>query len=134
MGVEMKIGLRAGAVVCAAACLASCMSSRLLSYGTELSDAVVRLGPAAFSVYVHPEDDTLLIQRGIGQASAVDGVALIRIVGEQFLEPVDCDLGPIAPIASGSWEAKFACPAGTDLRALAANQRAALRAGQPITP
>ena len=114
--------------------LAGCGTGRLLSYGGQLSDASVRLGPAQFSVYVHPSDDTLLIQRAISQTSSTDGAALIGIVAEQFLEPVGCTHGPAASIAAGSWEVPFDCPDSIDLRSLVADQRQNLRAGASIQP
>ncbi len=116
----------------AGASLAGCGTGRLLSYGTELGDAVVRMGPAAFSVYVHPTDDTLLIQRGTAQTSAADGPVIIGLVADQFLAPTGCTSSSPTLLTAGSWEAGFQCPAGVDLRALAASQRVALRAAQPI--
>lgn len=122
------------AVVTGALLLGGCGTGRLLSYGGELSDAVVRMGPAAFSVYVHPTDDTLLIQRRIAQTSSDDGAALIRIVATQFLAPVECSVGNVSLITFGSWEASFSCPPDVDLRALVQQQRAALSAGTPLHP
>ena len=112
--------------------LGGCASSRMLSYGMELGDAVVRLGPAAFSVYIHPQDDTLMIQRGTAQANTVDSPQLIQIVGTTFLEPTGCSMSTPSLIGPGTWEAAYVCPPSIDLRQLAADQRATLRAGQPI--
>lgn len=118
----------------AALALSGCGAGRLLSYGGELSDAVVRMGPAAFSVYVHPKDDTLLIQRRMMQTSNTDGPELIRIAASQFLAPVECTASNVALIGPGSWEASFACPLGVDLRSLVRDQRTALQAGAPLHP
>ncbi|MET4683911.1 hypothetical protein [Brevundimonas faecalis] len=115
--------------------LGGCASTgRLLSYGVELSDALLRMGHAQFSIYVHPKDDTLLIQRRVMQTSNYDGQELIRIAAAQFLEPVDCTVTEVRLIAPGGWEAGFACPAGVDLRALVQQQRAALQTGAPLHP
>lgn len=112
--------------------LGGCGAGRMLSYGSELSDAVVRMGPAAFSVYVHPKDDTLLIQRRVAQTGSNDGPELIRIVASQFLASVECSASNVAFIGPGSWEASFACPPGVDLRTLVRDQRTALQAGASL--
>ncbi|MGH6978829.1 MAG: hypothetical protein ACRED4_06025 [Brevundimonas sp.] len=106
----------------------------MLSYGTELSDAVVRMGPAAFSVYIHPKEDTLLIQRRMSQTSAHDGPQIIAIAAQTFLDPIRCQAGSTRSLGPGSWETTFTCPASVDVRALAAAQRADLQAGTPIHP
>ena len=118
-----------------AAALAGCAGTgRMLSYGTELSDAVVRMGPAAFSVYIHPKEDTLLIQRRLSQTSGHDGPQLITIAAQTFLDPIRCQAGSTRSLGPGSWETTFTCPASVDIRALAAAQRANLQAGTPIHP
>lgn len=121
-------------VVLAATVLSGCGTSRLLSYGGQLSDAKVELGAAAFSVYVHPKDDTLLIQRRFGQTTNLDGPELIGIVASQFLQPIECSVGNVERIAPGSWEASFSCPSSVDIRRLVAAQRGDLQSGAPIKP
>ncbi|WP_453978584.1 hypothetical protein [Brevundimonas sp. Marseille-Q4549] len=126
---------RLGFAVTAALMIAGCASTgRMLSYGTDLSDAVVRMGPAAFSIYIHPKDDTLLIQRRMMQTSAHDGPELITIAAQTFLDPIGCTAGPSASLGPGSWETTFSCPSSVDIRTLARQQRAALQSGTPIHP
>lgn len=124
--------MRVALAAAAALTVAGCGTGRLLSYGTQMSDAVVRMGPAAFSVYVHPKDDTLLIQRRVMQTTNHDSAELIRIAGTQFVQPVGCSITEVRSIAAGSWEAGFACPPDVDLRALASEQRAQLQAGASL--
>jgi len=124
-----------GITVAGALALSGCAGTgRLMSYGTDMADALVRMGPAAFSVYVHPADDTLMLQRRMSQTSNSDGPALITIAAQTFLDPVGCTAGSATPLAPGTWEVPFTCPAAVDIRALAQQQRAALRAGTPIHP
>lgn len=113
--------------------LAGCAGTgRMLSYGTELSDAVVRMGPAAFSVYIHPSENTLMLQRRISQTSNSDGPQLIKIAAQTFLDPIGCTAGPASMLSAGTWESSFTCPSDINIRALAQQQRTALQAGAPI--
>lgn len=114
--------------------LGACGTGRLLSYGGQTSDATVRLGPATFRVYVHPQDDTLLVQRALSQTTTNDSANLIGIVSDQFLAPVDCRREAPSLISAGSWEVPFTCPREVNLRALVAEQRDALKDGAPIQP
>lgn len=124
-----------GRVLISGLALAGCAGTgRMLSYGTDMADALVRMGPAAFSLYIHPEDETLMIQRRMSQTSNSDGPALITVAAQTFLDPVRCRAGAATPIAPGTWEVPFSCPAGVDVRALANEQRASLRSGEPIHP
>lgn len=109
-------------------------TGRMLSYGSEMSDAVVRMGPAAFSVYIHPKDDALMIQRRISQTSNSDGPELISIAAQTFLDPVGCSAGSTVPLGPGTWETRFICPSSVDIRALAHQQRSALQSGAPLHP
>lgn len=124
-----------GIALAGALALSGCAGTgRLMSYGTDMADALVRMGPAAFSVYVHPADDTLMLQRRMSQTSNSDGPELIAIAAQTFLDPVRCTAGSAAALAPGTWEVPFTCPTGVDIRALAQQQRTALRAGTPIHP
>lgn len=125
--------LRLGITIAASVALAGC-SGRILSYGGDLSDAQVRLGPASFSVYIHPKDDTLLIQRRMAQMAAQDGAEINRIVARTFLEPLNCTIGRAREVLPGSWEVSFSCPSTINVRRLAEEQRAALTTGEPIHP
>lgn len=117
--------------LCAA--LAGCGTGRLLSYGGELADAKTRLGQAEFQIYVHPTDRTLLIQRSLGQiAGGIDQSVEFTAAARSFVAPLECTVGPAQLISAGSFEAPYECPAGVDLPQIVAQQRAALRGGQPL--
>ena len=122
-------------VVCAVALgLASCAGTgRALSYGMDLADAKVLLGAAEFQIYVHPEDDTLLVQRSLKQiAGGQDSSVEFRAAGAQFIAPLGCQTASIQLLAAGTYEVAYTCPEGTDLRTTVASQRASLRAGASI--
>lgn len=121
-------------VVSLAGLMATGCSARLFTYGGDLSDAQVRLGPAAFSLYIHPKDDTFLIQRRISQSASRDGAEINRIVAETFVRPLGCTVGNVKELTLGSWEVKFSCPSNVDIRRLAQEQRGALATGEPIHP
>lgn len=120
--------------------------SRLMSYGSDLADARTSVDGRNFSLFIHPADDTILITRGtaaaLGQGVA-SGLTLNSIdltepkpvwmrAAQWLAEPAGCEVLDAYRIADASWEAPFRCPAGVDLRALAAAHRADLRDGQPL--
>lgn len=124
---------RAFTLALAAVMLTGC-SARLFTYGGDLADAMVRLGPASFSIYIHPNDDTLLIQRRMSQSVIRDGAEMVSIVARTFVEPLGCTVGPTKELLAGTSEVQFTCPSNIDIRRLAQEQRAALSAGKPIHP
>jgi len=127
----MRIRIILAAVLCAT--LAACGTGRLLSYGGELADAKVRLGDAEFQVYVHPKDETLLVQRSLGQISGGQDLSFeFQAAAARFLASVECRAGNATSISAGSFEVPYECDAGVELPQLVAQQRAALRAGQPL--
>lgn len=127
----MKIRAFVAAATCVA--LAGCGTGRLLSYGGQLADGKTRLGQAEFQIYVHPSDQTILIQRSFGQiAGGIDHPHEFTAAAQQFVAPVGCTVQPSQQISAGSFEAAYRCPDDIDLPSLVAQQRSALRAGQPL--
>jgi len=130
--------------------LAGCASlSRMAEYGSELADAKTTVEGRAYSLYVHPSEDALLIQRGAGAAMAqsmVEGATLNSVnmmepkpywrqAAEWLTEPLGCALVDLYTLDNRmTWEAPFDCPEGVDLRAKVVEQREALRSGEPIRP
>jgi hypothetical protein len=123
--------------------------SRLASYGSRMADAKVSVDGKAFSIWVHPADNDLLVQRALGAAMGqgfVSGLSLNSVnlmdpkpywkrAAELITAPLGCTVTDIYTLDNRtSWEAPYACPPGVDLRAKVAEQRAALRAGAPIRP
>jgi hypothetical protein len=96
-----------------------------------------------FVAYINPKLDTILLQPSMrelfGGAKVVDAWPIVywRHAAESFVGPVGCGISDVkhhgAP-HSESWEATFVCPAGVDLRGLAAAQRAGLMRGEPLHP
>lgn len=130
--------------------LGGCASySRLASYGNHLADANVYVDGKAYSIWVHPTDDDLLVQRGFAGAmgqSFVEGMTfggvapmapkpVWRRAAELLTKPLGCAVTDVYSIDNRtSWEAPYSCPPGVDLRAKVDQQRVALRAGRPIQP
>lgn len=138
--------MRAGAVCLAAISLAGCAAvSRSASYGMELADAQPIVDGKAYRLYIHPREDTILMQRpmltGMGQGAVRGATFGLVQAGEaydpwkraavEFLHPVGCEVTDVYPLGgqTGTWEARFKCPADVDIRALAAAERSELRAG-----
>ena len=141
--------------VLAAMALSGCASvQRAASYSADgqfHTDARITVDNHAMSVSIHPQDNTLLAQRGIGDSAAggfVQGLTFGIVKGwkpdprlvdqalAEFVRPVGCRVDPVKEIGSDntSFEAVYHCPAGTDLRALMVAQREALRRGEPLRP
>lgn len=129
--------------------LGGCASvSRSLSYGTGLADAHPMVDGRAYRIYIHPTDPTILMQRPLGTAvgqgfvqGATLGIAAPgtaydpwKQAADAFLAPVGCTASDVYSLGQGTWEARYSCPAGVDLRALVMAQRQALRSGAPLRP
>lgn len=129
----------------AALALAGCAGmGRMNTYGMELADAKVSVGTRVFSVWVHPTDSTLLVQRnagaGMGQG-ALEGLTLgavnanlpapiWRAAADALLKQAVCTATDVYTLDNSiTWEAHYTCPAGTDFRSFSAERRAAWRAG-----
>lgn len=138
------------AVILVALPLAGCGAgfTRLTTYGGELADARTSVDGRNYSLYVHPSDDTILIQRGFGAAmgqAMVEGLTLNAVnmtepkpvwrrAAEWLTDPAGCVVDDVYPLENISWEAPFTCPDDVDLRALVAAQRDTLREGVPLRP
>lgn len=133
----------------AALALSGCGASmaRLSSYGTDLADAKTRVDGREYALSVHPIEDTILIQRGFGALmgqSVVEGATfgvvnfqepmpIWRSAAQWLVEPVGCRIVEIYELERSSFEARYECPPGVDLRRLVADNRTSLRAGQPLS-
>lgn len=123
--------------------------SRSASYGMELADAQPVVDGRAYRIYVHPQDETMLIQRPVMTSlgkSFVTGATLHianpgaaygpwKQAADAFLAPVGCKATDVYSLGGDTqtWEAKFQCPPGVDLRKLVRDERQSLRAGAPLT-
>lgn len=135
--------------------LVGCASvQRAASYSSDgqmTFDGRLSVDGRTMSMSIHPRDDTLLVQRSLGDstaAGAVSGLTFglmggwkpdprkIDVALAGFLQPVNCSASPVQEIGNddSSFEAVFRCPAGVDLHALMAQQRASLRRGEPLRP
>lgn len=143
--------MKAAAIAAVCLGLAGCAGmGRTVSYGTERADAVTTIEGRRYNLYVHPTDDTILMQRpiatGAGQAfvsGATMGIAnpgfderQWKAAAEHFVAPLKCEIGDVYLLGknSGTWEARFECPAGVDLRDMVIRQRGMLRQGWPLKP
>jgi hypothetical protein len=131
--------------------LGGCVAvTRSASYGLELADAQPIIDGRPYRIYVHPYEDTILLQRPIltGMAQGFVRGATFHTVGageaydpwkqaaKEFLSPIGCEATDVYSLGgdAGTWEARFKCPPSVDLRALVKAQRAELRAGAPLHP
>lgn len=144
----MKIGTLCVALALAAAA-AGCVAgmSRMMTYGNELSDAKVRVGHRVFSIYVHPTDTTLLVQRGVAAAmgqGAVEGATfgatnlmspmpIWRAAAQAVLDNAGtgCTVSEVYTLDNKTtWEARYTCPNGKRLSdELVREKRPAWRGG-----
>lgn len=133
-------------VVCLALCACAGLS-RTASYGNRLADAKTSVNGRAYSLWMHPTDDSILVQRGFGAAmgqSVVTGLSLNslnltepkfywRRAAETLTAPAGCTVTDVYSLDNRiTWEAPFSCPPGVDLRAIVFKQRDQLRRGEPL--
>jgi hypothetical protein len=128
---------RIAAAVLAASVASNASAASLLSYGWGLSDATVTVGSHTFRIYVHPRDDTLLIQAAMKDMGANPSKWLLRewrTAAETLVTPVGCGISEVRAMArmGASWEATYVCPPGVDLRALIKAQRHDLQQGAQL--
>ena len=109
---------------------------RTLEYGMELADAHPDLGGRRLSLYVHPREDTILIQAEIAQQSESQlwDYGVWRGAAYWLVHPVGCTVGDPYPVAAGTLEVRFQCPPGVNIRELVARNRSTLQQGIPLRP
>lgn len=137
--------LRAVAVIAACVALAGC-GGRLAEYGFELADAKTNVDGQAFTLWAHPREDVVLVQRDgvalMGQ-SAVEGASwgianlkepeqVWRKAAEWLLEPPGCSITQFYEMGRTAYEAAYVCPDGLILRDVMQQHRARLREGIPL--
>lgn len=140
-------------VALAALALTGCASTgRMMSYGGKgmdsVADAKFQSGGREYALWVHRQEDMIMLQRGVmtaagksfvqgltwGLVEARDPYIAWKQAATEFLAPVGCTATEVRPIDQDTaWEAAYVCPEGVDLRALVAAQKAQLRKGQPLT-
>lgn len=128
--------VRAAGLIVLGFALAGCVAvSRSASYGMQMHPSTVVLDDGRnYRVYVHPTEDTILLQRpilkGMGQAAVRGATFHLAQPGEaydpwkraaaMFIEPLGCKVTDVYSLGgdTGTWEARYTCPKGVDLRAL----------------
>ncbi|RZI99840.1 MAG: hypothetical protein EON90_09970 [Brevundimonas sp.] len=132
--------------------LSGCASTgRLLSYGNNNAQAQIDVAGRKMNVWSHPTDQTLLIVKTVGRATAdaaLEGATLgiadatrpdVRAIDAsvaRFLAPVGCTAQPVAQLGGDAvqFEAAFNCPVGVNLRALMFAQKDGLMRGEALRP
>lgn len=142
-------------IILAAVSVTGCASmQRAASYGSDgqmTFDGKIEVAGRAMDMSIHPRDDTLFVQRSLGESAAAGALQGLtfgiargwkpdpRKIDEAlriFLQPVGCTASPSYEVGSTdtNYEARYSCPAGVNLRAIMAEQRDALRRGEPLRP
>lgn len=146
---HMKRLIAAACILGVTGCASMQRAASYSSDGQITFDGRLTVDGRVMSLSIHPQDDTLLVQRGIGDsaaAGALQGITFglargwkpdprkIDAALASFLQPAGCTTSPSYEMGATdtSYEARFSCPAGVDLRVLMANQRDALRRGEPL--
>jgi hypothetical protein len=121
--------------------------NRIMTYGTGWADAMYNVHGKRFEVWIHPTDNSILLNSTIGNAFAkgmVKGASLgiaetapsysVWMAGAKaLLDPVGCTVKDLRPLKQEvSWEFDFVCPPGVDLRRMMREQRTELRDGKPL--
>jgi hypothetical protein len=136
------------ASVALALALGGCASfDRMASYGNRLADAKVLVDGRGFSIWVHPAENDLLIQRELGAAMGqgfVEGLTFNSVnlmeakpiwlaAAQQITGPLGCTVTDAYTLDNRTtWEAPYTCPPGVDLRAIVMSERPQLRTGAPV--
>lgn len=145
----MKFGV-IFAVTAVAAVLSGCAGlSRMTEYGSRLADAKTTVDGHSFSLWVHPRENAILVQRGFGGAmgqSLASGATLGAVnmmepkpywtkAAQWLTDPLGCTVTDAYSLDNKiTWEAPFTCPESIDLRAKVMQQRDSLREGAPLKP
>jgi hypothetical protein len=145
------VTMRVVLVVLAAVSLGGCVSGlgRMSSYGNRLADAKTTVAGHGFSLWVHPVEDAILVQRAagpaigqgvleglsFGTANLMDAKPYWKQAAESLTSPLGCAVTDVYTLDNRTtWEAPYTCPKGVDLRGAVMSQRDALRLGVPIKP
>ena len=140
-----------GVLLAAGLATSGCVSGlgRMNEYGKHLADAKTKVGRDTFSMWVHPKEDSILIQKGFGASmgqSFMEGASLgtahlqarktiWEAAANWLVTPLGCKTTDAYSIDNRiTWEATYTCPAGVDLRGEVASHRTSLRQGVPLTP
>ena len=135
-------------IALAAAALTGCAGmSRISTYNQTLADAKVTVGTRNYSLWIHPSDDSVLVQRGFGAAmgqSVGEGLTLgavnftepkpiWRAAAMGLLGPLGCTVTDVYTLDNSiTWEAPFTCPPGVVPRDLKAARREEWRRGVTV--
>jgi hypothetical protein len=143
-GIALSVGSLAIATLSGCAGL-----SRTASYGNRLADAKTVVDGRGFSLWMHPTDHTILIQRAAAPAIGRAFIEGLTFNAAHFNEPkpIWMDAARTLTDPAGcavtdaytlddrmTWEAPYQCPQGVDLRAEVMEQRDRLRGGERLTP
>lgn len=146
MGEDMRITV-AVAIVASLAVSACATVSRQTSFASDRgigADAKFEDGGRSFAVWVHPKEDVVMFQRSTASAmgkglargltyglvEARDPYDMWKSASSRFIGAFGCSVTELRPQGEGdAYEASYACPAGTDLRAIVYANRESLRGG-----
>jgi len=126
---------RIAALFVALAIPATSHAGSLLSYGWRTAGAEETVDGKHFSIYIHPKDNTILLQPKMGalfhDIPAQWPLVVWRQAAEAFVSPIGCGISDVKAMTrtGATWEATYVCPDGVDLRALAESQRSDLKKG-----
>lgn len=128
--------------------LAGCSNmARTASYGTSWADAIYQVYGKRIEMYAHEKDPTLLLQLSVGRVLGQGALEILtfgladdgpsfatwKAAAEWIVEPVGCEVEELKPLMqANTWEMRYRCPEGVDLRAMIMAQRDLLRRGVPL--
>lgn len=119
--------MRIAIIAVSAIALTGCTGmGRLMSYGTDQAHAQVHVGRAGYNIWVHPSDDTIIVQERFGGAmggALVEGFTLgaaetsphlpiPRHAGALFLARFECSVEDAYELEGITTEIAFSCPEG----------------------
>ena len=136
------------AAVGVALVLGACANLGRISQYHGLGDANLRVDGQGYKMWLHPSDNTLLLQKGVGKM-LTGGAAQGATFGtggpsvaetpwfnaaNALLRPLGCEAGQMTDLGQHlTWEATYTCPPGVDIRAEVNAHRETLRKGVPLT-
>lgn len=135
----MHMTLRVALTLTVALLGGSAQAAGMMSYGMATADAELVYEGRAFSIYVHPKQDLLMLQPKLSETFKPPippewPIGFWRGAAEQFVKPAGCGIPEVHVLSKNgaTWEASYLCPAGLDLRALILAQRSALKRGSEL--